>query len=482
MRLAVVIHVAGQILRVLGVLFLAPVAIIVVYGGRDVLGGFLVGSLVTSVAGQVMVRASRKPVEDLRRIEALAVVAGAWLLVALLGAIPYVWAGLSVVDAVFESMSGFTTTSATVLVDFQQLDRATMFWRALTQWLGGMGVITLFVAVLPRLAFGVRQLFFTESPGPTAETLTPHVRQTAAYLWRFYAGLTAAELVALMAAGMPFFEAMCHSMTTLAAGGFSPHELSIMGYQSPAIEWIICLFMFLAGANFALQYRALLGRPGALLGDEEFRTYAGIVFAGAVVLGVALWSSGASDPLRTALFQTLSVLTTTGYASVDFDLWNGQAKVVLLVLMFIGGCAGSAAGGPKVLRHLLIGRYTLLELRRTLHPRGVLPVRLGRKVVSDEIMRGVLVFFLFYVLVFAVTAACVIGLGADIVTGLTASAATLGNIGPGLGGVGPLASYGDLHPLSKVLLTATMWIGRLEVVAVLALLRWEVWRFAHWRG
>ena len=302
MRLAVVIHVVGQILRVLGVLFLAPFAIIVVYGGRDMLGGFLVGSLVTSVAGQVMVCASRKPVEDLRRIEALAVVAGAWL------------------------------------------------------------------------------------------------------------------LVALMAAGMPFFEAMCHSMTTLAAGGFSPHELSIMGYQSPAIEWIICLFMFLAGANFALQYRALLGRPGALLGDEEFRTYAGIVFAGAVVLGVALWSSGASDPLRTALFQTLSVLTTTGYASVDFDLWNGQAKVVLLVLMFIGGCAGAAAGGPKVLRHLLIGRYTLQELRRTLHPRGVL------------------VFFLFYVLVFAVTAACVIGLGADIVTGVTASAATLGNIGPGLGG------------------------------------------------
>ena len=277
-------------------------------------------------------------------------------------------------------------------------------------------------------------------------------------------GGRASLLAVLMAAGMPFFEAMCHSMTTLAAGGFSPHELSIMGYQSPAIEWIICLFMFLAGANFALQYRALLGRPGALLGDEEFRTYAGIVFAGAVVLGVALWSSGASDPLRSALFQTLSVLTTTGYASVDFDLWNGQAKVVLLVLMFIGGCAGSAAGGPKVLRHLLIGRYTLLELRRTLHPRGVL------------------VFFLFYVLVFAVTAACVIGLGADIVTGLTASAATLGNIGPGLGGVGPLASYGDLHPLSKVLLTATMWIGRLEVVAVLALLRWEVWRLAHWRG
>ena len=288
-------------------------------------------------------------------------------------------------------MPGFTTTGATVLVDFGQLDRATIFWRALTQWLGGMGVITLFVAMLPRLAFGVRQLFFTEAPGPTAQSLAPHVRETAAYLWRLYAGLTAAELIVLQAAGMPLFDAACHALTTLSAGGFSPNPQSIMGYQSPAIEWILCLFMFLAGANFALQYRVLLGRPGALLRDEEFRACAG---------------------------------------------------VVLLALMFIGGCAGSAAGGPKVLRHLLIGRYTLLELRRTLHPRGVL------------------VFFLFYVLVFAVTAACVIGLG----------------------GVGPMASYGDLHPFSKVLLTATMWIGRLEIIAVLALLRWEVWRFAHWRS
>ncbi|MCY4600652.1 MAG: TrkH family potassium uptake protein [Acidobacteria bacterium] len=481
MRIFVVIHVVGRILRVIGALFLAPIGIAVAYGETGAVAGFVVGSLVTSLAGQIMVVAGREPVEDLRRIEALAVVSGAWLLVALCGAIPYLWAGLAVIDAFFESMSGFTTTGATVLVDFRQLDRATMFWRALTQWLGGMGVITLFVAVLPRLAFGVRQLFFTEAPGPTAKTLTPHVRETAAFLWRLYAGLTAAELVALTAAGMPLFDAACHALTTLAAGGFSPHPLSVMGYQSPAVEWIICLFMFLAGANFALQYRALLGRPGALLRDEEFRAYAGVVLGAAALLGAALWLSGAADAVRPALFQTLSVLTTTGYASVDFALWTGPAQAVLLALMFIGGCAGSAAGGPKVLRHLLVGRYSLQELRRTLHPRAVLPVKLGRTVVSDAIMRGVLVFLIFYVLVFAVTAAVVIGLGADIVTGVTASAATLGNIGPGLGGVGPLASYAGLHPASKLLLTATMWIGRLEIVAVLALLRWEVWRHARWR-
>ena len=482
MRLSLVIHVAGRILRILGMMFLAPIVVALIYGELEDVGGFVLAGAITVVLAQAMVRASRDTAEDLRRIEALAVVSGTWLVVAQLGAIPYMWVGLSPIDALFESMSGFTTTGATILVDFEQLGRGMLFWRSMSQWLGGMGVITLFVAVLPRLAFGVRQLFFTEAPGPTGEKLTPHIRQTAAYLWQVYAGLTLAELVALSVAGMPLYDAVCHSMTTLAAGGFSPNPESIMGYQNAAVEWIICVFMFLAGANFALQYRALLGRPGALLRDDEFKAYATIIGFAASGLAVFLWMQGGDASFRTALFQTLSVVTTTGYASVDFELWTDQAKVILLALMFIGGCAGSAAGGPKVLRHVLVGRYTLTELRRTLHPRGVLPVKLGGKVVSEEIMRAVLVFFLFYILMFAVCAALVISFGADIVTGLTATIATLGNIGPGLGQVGPMANYGHLHPVSKVVLTAAMWIGRLEVLTVLALLRWEVWRSAHWRG
>ena len=428
MRLSLVIHVAGRILRILGMMFLAPIVVALIYGELEDVGGFVLAGAITVVLAQAMVRASRETAEDLRRIEALAVVSGTWLVVAQLGAIPYMWVGLSPIDALFESMSGFTTTGATILVDFEQLGRGMLFWRSMSQWLGGMGVITLFVAVLPRLAFGVRQLFFTEAPGPTGEKLTPHIRQTAAYLWQVYAGLTLAELVALSVAGMPLYDAVCHSMTTLAAGGFSPNPESIMGYQNAAVEWIICVFMFLAGANFALQYRALLGRPGALLRDDEFKAYATIIGFAASGLAVFLWMQGGDASFRTALFQTLSVVTTTGYASVDFELWTDQAKVILLALMFIGGCAGSAAGGPKVLRHVLVGRYTLTELRRTLHPRGVLPVKLGGKVVSEEIMRAVLVFFLFYILMFAVCAALVISFGADIVTGLTATIATLGNI------------------------------------------------------
>ena len=483
MRLSNVLHIAGRIFRLFGAMFLVPAAVALVYGETRDAAGFVLGGVAAGGLGQLLTQGCRAAGEDLRRIEALAVVSGTWLVVAHLGAIPYVWVGLGPIDAFFESMSGFTTTGATILDDFDRLGRGMMFWRSMTQWLGGMGVITLFVAVLPRLAFGVRQLFFAEAPGPTDQKLTPHVRQTAAYLWRLYAGLTLALAVALTVAGLPIYDAVCHAMTTLAAGGFSPHAQSIMGYDNAAVEWIICLFMFLAGANFALQYRVLIGRPGALFRDDEFRAYTGIVVMATACLALFLWRAGSeTEWIRHAIFQTLSILTTTGYASADFELWSDQAKVVLLALMFIGGCAGSAAGGPKVLRHVLIGRYTLLELRRTLHPRGVLPVKLGGKVVPEEVVRTVLVFFLFYILMFAVCAAVVIGLGADIITGFTATIATLGNIGPGFATVGPMANYAGLHPLSKVLLTLAMWIGRLEVMTVLALLRPEVWRNAHWRG
>ena len=478
MRLVIVLHLIGTILRVFGVTLLAPLIVALYWGERSDAAGFVAAGLLALVAGQAMRRRIDERDYVLRRVEGLAIVAGTWLLVAAVGAVPYAVAGLSPIDAVFESMSGLTTTGATILTRFEDVGRGLMFWRSMSQWLGGMGVITLFIAVLPRLAIGGRQLFFAEAPGPTDEGLTPQIRKTAAVLWRLYVGLTVAEFLALMLASMPAYDAICHAMTTVAAGGFSPNRASIMGYESAAIEWIICGFMFLAGANFALQYRALGGRPRALFGDDEFRVYAGIVVVATLALSGFLWQAGAAtaNALRTALFQTLSILTTTGYASTNFNLWTDQSRFVLLVLMFIGGCAGSAAGGPKVVRQVLIARYTLLELKKTLHPRAVLPVKLGGTVVPEDVMRAVLVFFLFYLLVFALCAGLVVALGADILTGVTAAIATLGNIGPGFNQIGPMASYADLHPVSKLVLTAAMWVGRLEVLTVLALLRPEVWR------
>ena len=482
MRLSIVVTITGGLLRGFGLMFLWPMVVAAYYREWTDLWGFVLAGVVAAGLGQLMRLAHSDREPELRRIEALAIVAGTWLVVAIVGAVPYVWVGLTPVDALFESMSGFTTTGATIFTDFDAFGRGLLFWRSLTQWLGGMGVIALFVAILPRLAMGVGQLFFAEAPGPTDEKLTPKIGKTAAVLWRLYAGLTAAEFIALWIAGMSPYDAICHAMTTLAAGGFSPNPLSIAGYDSAAVEWIICGFMFLAGANFALQFRAL-SRPGLLVRNEEFQVYSVIVLVATVLVAGFLWQAGGqfTDTVRQGLFQTLSILTTTGYASVDFNLWGDQTRMILLVLMFIGGCAGSAAGGPKVLRHMLIGRYTLTELRRTLHPRAVLPVKAGGKVISDTVMRTVLVFFLFYVLTFALCAMAVILLGADLVTGVTATMATLGNVGPGLGDVGPMASYGHLHPLSKLVLTGAMWVGRLEVLTVLALLRLEVWSSAHWR-
>jgi len=405
-----------------------------------------------------------------------------WLVIAHLAAIPYVWSGLGFVDALFESMSGFTTTGATVLTDFTLLGRSVFFWRALTMWLGGMGVIALFIAVLPRLAIGGRELFFAEAAGPTDEKLTPQLRQTALVLWKLYALLTAAQVSALVAVGMPLFDAICNSFATMAAGGFSPHPLSIAGYDSAAVDWIVTLFMFVAGANFALQYRAVRGSRAAVVQDEEFRAYAAVVAIAIVaVTGFLIRDgSGVANALRHGSFQVVSIITTTGFASTDFQLWSDQAKMVLFLLMFVGGCAGSAAGGPKVVRHLLMARYTLRELKRTLHPRAVLPVKLGGRVVPESILRDVQVFMLFYLLTFAVGTAIVIALGADLITGITATIACLGNIGPGFDDVGPMANFAGLHPVSKVVLTLEMWIGRLEVLTVLVFFRLEPWRSMRW--
>ena len=485
MRLAVVIHITGTMVRLFAPALIAPAAVAALYREWRDLIGFLVAFLATAALGAVMRRAGGPgagDVEQIRRIDGMAIVAATWLLIAHLGAIPFVWAGMGFVDALFEAMSGFTTTGATVLRDFTALGRGMFFWRALTQWLGGLGVIALFVAVLPRLAIAGRELFFAEAAGPTDEKLTPQLRQTAIALWRLYIGLTVAEVLALMAAGMSLFDAVCHAFTTLAAGGFSPHPLSIAGYNNAAVDWIVTVFMLAAGANFAVQYRALRGSRAAIAGDEELRAYLGVVGVAVVAIVVVLYRDGmgAAEALRHGAFQVVSIITTTGYASVDFQLWSDQAKMVLFLLMFIGGCAGSAAGGPKVVRHVLMARLTLRELRRTLHPRAVLPVKLGGRVVPEHTLRDVQVFVLFYLLTFAVGAAIVVTLGTDLMSGITASIACLGNIGPGFNAVGPMANFADLHPISKVVLTLEMWIGRLEVMTILVFLRLEPWRSARW--
>ena len=486
MRLSLVVHVCGLITRVFGLMFLAPLAVALYDGEYRDVQGFVLALAATCAIGQLMRRAggpaAEEAIEGMRRVEGLAVVSISWLILAWFAGIPYMWSGLGAIDAMFEGMSGLTTTGATVFRDFGQFGRSVFFWRGLTNWLGGLGVIALFIAVLPRLAIGGRELFFAEASGPDDEKVAPQIKRTAMLLWRLYAALTVLQIIALVLTGMPLFDSVCNTFGTMGAAGFSPHPLSIAGYQNPAAEWVIIVFMFLAGANFALQYRALMRRDfRVLVSDDELRAYAGVVALATIVLALVIrGSAGGDTPIRTALFQVLSILTTTGFASVDFQLWNDQAKVILLGLMFIGGCAGSAGGGPKVVRHVLLARFTLQELRRMLHPRAILPVKLNGRVVPPTILQGVIVFFLFYLLTFALCATIVILLGADMVTGISATAATLGNVGPGFNLVGPMGNYVDLHPLSRIVLTLAMWIGRLEVLTVLVILRPEAWRSGRW--
>ncbi len=400
---------------------------------------------------------------DLRVREGFAVVAVGWFCVGLLGALPFWLSGQipSFTDAAFESISGFTTTGASILTDIESRSHGTLFWRAMTHWLGGMGIVLLALAILPL-------------------RLTPRIRETAKILWFVYFLLTLAETIALMVAGMSLFDAVCHSFATMATGGFSNHNSSVGGYGNPAVEWVIIVFMFLAGANFSLHYLALKGNWRAHLKDEEFRFYGSIVLVcTGLILAVLLpihfyphWG----EALRQSLFQVVSIITTTGFGTADYLLWPPLAHALLLVLMAVGGCAGSTGGGIKVMRVLILLRHAKLELRKMLHPRAVLTLWFNNRAISPALQTNVLGFFLLFMMVY-VSGVLLLTLGGrDLVTSVGATAATLGNIGPGLGLVGPASNYSALLDWEKWLLVVLMVIGRLELFTVLVLLLPGAWR------
>jgi len=419
---------------------------------------------------------------DLRVREGFAVVAFGWLCVGLLGALPFWFSGQipSFTDAAFESISGFTTTGATILTDIEGRSHGVLFWRALSHWLGGMGIVLLAVAILPLLGVGGMQLYRAEVPGPVAERLTPRIRETAKLLWAVYFLLTVLEIAALMIAGMGPFDAVCHSFATMATGGFSNHGSSVGGYATPAVEWIIILFMFLAGANFSLHFLALSGRWRVYTRDEEFRFYLSIVLVCTAIIGGVLFSIHFyptwQETLRHSLFQVTAILTTTGFGTADYLQWPPIAHALLLVLMTIGGCAGSTGGGVKVMRVFILLRHAKLELKKMLHPRGVFTLWFNNRALSPALQTNVLGFFLLYMVVY-ITGVLILTLGGrDIVTSVGATAATLGNIGPGLGLVGPASTYADLMGWEKWLLVLFMLIGRLEIFTVLVLFLPGAWR------
>ncbi len=415
----------------------------------------------------------------IRARDGFLIVSGAWIAVSLVGAIPYVLTGsLGIVDSLFESVSGFTTTGSTVIADVTVIPRALLLWRAMSQWLGGMGIILFTIAILPLLGIGGMQLFKAEVPGPVADKVKPRLATTARTLWMVYVGFTAAECVALRLAGLSWYDALCHSFTTLATGGFSTRNTSVGEFGSPLVEWIIIVFMLAAGINFVLHFRLLAGRVKEVWHDSELRYFLGVIVASTVVLVATTHESGGAlaDTFRNAVFQTLSILTTTGYASTDFELWAPLPLLVLLCLMVLGGMSGSTGGGIKSLRALLAITSLRTTLHRLIHPHAVRPVKYGGAVVSESVLSGIWSFLTAYMLIGLVGAAVVAAHGYDVLTAISAGLTSIGNVGPGLGQIGAYDNFAHFPALVKIVLAGCMLFGRLEVFTMLALFSREFWR------
>lgn len=442
---------------------------------------FLFSIAVTALSGLFMILFFKRSSRDLSHREAFAIVALAWVSATLFGALPYLFTGTlqSLADACFETASGFTTTGSTVLTEIEKHFHGILFWRSLTQWLGGMGIILLSLAVLPFLGVGGMQLYKAEVPGPTPDKLRPRISQTARILWEVYVLISAAEVLVLLLGGMNLFDSLCHTFTTMATGGFSPKNESIEFYKSPFLEYAITFFMFVAGANFSLHYRFLKGNFKALWQDDEFRFYASVAFLATVIVSFSLWSSVYKDffhSFRLAIFQVVSILTTTGFTTADFEKWPPLPQYLLLFLMFIGGCAGSTGGAIKCVRILILLKQAIRELYQLVHPHAVLPVKLGKKVIPANTLHGIWGLTFLYLLVFSLASLALCLMGSDIVTSISAVATTLGNVGPGLGAVGPTDNFAHLPAAAKWILTVCMLAGRLEIYTLLVLLLPEFWR------
>ena len=427
--------------------------------------------------------------------EGYLVVSLTWVAVAAFGALPYLLSGEPQLDrpldALFESMSGFTTTGATVLTDVESLDRSLLMWRQFTQWLGGMGIIVLALAVLPRLRVGGRQLLESELPGPEIDQLADRIRDTARRLWLLYIALTAVLVLVLIAIGllgddrMGPYAAFGHAFATMPTGGFSTEARSVEEF-SAAVHWTIALFMLLAGVNFALLYRAFVRRePRRAARDEELWAYLGLVVVAAIVITAIIWAEGFAEgerAVRDGIFQSVSLMTTTGFSNFDFAGWPTLALMTLVGLMFVGGCAGSTSGSIKVVRHVLMGKSLRRELRQTVHPEEVVPIRLNSRVLDERTIRAATVFVLLYVGIFVLGAALIAVdtafRGPDLrpIDAIAVAATTLGNVGPGLGIAGPLGTFEGFSDVSTVAMTILMWVGRLEVIPVVVLLTRRYWR------
>jgi trk system potassium uptake protein TrkH len=475
-----IIRIIGIILITEGIFMWLSIPVALIFREQDSLQ-FLLSGAITGTVGLIAYFSTRKSPLVLNRRDGYAIVSGGWFMFSLFGTLPFLLTGSipGFTDAFFETTSGFTTTGASILNDIESLSHGVLFWRSLTQWLGGMGIILLTLILLPFLGIGGMQLFTAEVPGPTPDKLHPHVKDTAKRLWFIYLIFTCSETLLLWAGDMGLFDAVCHSLTTMATGGYSTKQASIAFWDSPYIHYVITFFMFLAGTNFTLSYFAMHGQFRKVWENEEFRWYAGFIGGFAVVITAGLFFTGAGglEPaFRHSLFQVVSILTTTGFVTSDYMLWAPWLGMLILILMFFGGSAGSTGGGPKIMRIVIMLKNSTQELNRMIHPNAMIPVRLNREAVEPGIVTNVLAFIAFYGIIAVISVLVMSVFGNDLDTSVGAVLATLGNIGPGIGGVGPVLNYAGIHVIGKWFLSFLMLVGRLELFTVLVLFSPHFWR------
>jgi trk system potassium uptake protein TrkH len=442
----------------------------------------VVSMAITVSAGSILYVGFRQArVETINQREGMAIVAVGWTAVGLFGALPFYLGdgSFTFVDAVFESVSGFTTTGSSVLPDIEAVSKGLLFWRSFIQWLGGMGIIVLSVAILPFLGVGGMQLYKAEVPTPVPDKLRPRIRDTAMVLWKVYALISLLEIILLILGGMSLYDAFCHTFTTMPTGGFSTKNASIAHFNSIYFDCVLIFFMLLAGINFSLHYQLLKGKPLAFWRDSECRYFLGTVLLLVILVSADVFGSvyeTIGQALRYGGFQVVSIVTTTGYATADYEKWPAMSQLILLLCMFIGASAGSTGGAMKCLRIMLGFKYCYKELFSLVHPHAVSHIKIGGKTVPDDVIRAVLGFLALYVGLFAICSILLAGMGVDLVTSFSAVATTLGNVGPGFGMVGPADNFSQIPYLGKWLLIWCMLLGRLEIFTVIIFVVPEFWR------
>jgi len=482
MHFKTITKITGWLILLLGVAQLIPMGVAWAYQEPG-WSSFLMSAGISVVAGGGMALVFRKE-KEINERDGFFIVTLSWVFATLFGALPYLLTGTtaSFTDAVFETISGFTTTGASILTNYETIGRGVFLWRSLTQWFGGMGIIVLALVILPALGVGGMQLYKREVPGPTSEKLTPRLRDTAKVLWSVYLLFTALEVLCLVGLGMSWFEAVNHAMTTLSTGGFSTRLDSVAGFNSPAIEWVLIFFMFVGGMNFSLHYR-LLAKPGQRMGflkDDEWRWYTLGIIAFAIPIALILILNKGYAPFKAlteSVFSVVSIVTTTGFVSDDYMKWGGFAQIALLYLMIAGGCAGSTGGGVKWVRISLVIKYIRVEMLRLIHPKLVMQVRLSNQPVNAEILSKIFGFLFLYLSTLAIATLLVALDGHSLMTSLGAAASALGNVGPGLDLVGPVETYAPLSAYVKWVLILSMLLGRLELMTVFILFLPQMWRW-----